>query len=448
VPLFAGKLAADGQEKAVSFARHVMSFMFICLVIFTILMEIFMPVVMHVVAPGFTDNPEQLDLTVHLSRVMFPYLVFISMVALFSGILNSTGKFAVASAAPIWLNITMILAVTVLAKYAQTPAHALAWAVFAAGIIQLVWLAHAAYRSGIILKPCLPKLDSEMKTLLKRMVPGIIGSGITQINILVSSIIATSISGAITYLYYADRVVQFPMAIIGTAMGTALLPTLSKQLKNHQKDDAIKTQNKALEVGALLTIPAAAALIVMAEPLVTMMFERGKFSDADTIATVAAMVVYACGLPAFVLLKIFTPVYFANGDTKTPVKVAAICFFANIALSIGTLSYFGHVGVALATTISSWLNIALLWGILWKRKLYSFDGQVNKNIVKIIFSACVMAAILWYLQIVLHDYLNGSLLIEVVTVSVLIGIGMVSFFGCVYIVGGHQVNYWKYLKRK
>ncbi|MCE3232044.1 MAG: putative rane protein putative virulence factor [Rickettsiaceae bacterium] len=448
VPLFAGKLTTDGKEQATSFAGHVMSFMFIVLVAFSIIMELCMPFVMHIIAPGFKGNAEQFGLSVELSRIMFPYLVFISLVALYSGILNSMGKFAVASAAPIWLNITMILAIVCFDKYTKTPAHALAWGVFAAGVIQLVWLLQAAYKAGVVLKPCVPKLDSQLKTLLKRMVPGIIGSGITQINILVSAMIATSISGAITYLYYADRVVQFPMAIIGTAMGTALLPTLSKQLKQHQTEESIKTQNKALEIGLLLTIPAAAALMVMAEPLITMMFERGKFSEADTLATKSALIAYAIGLPAFVLLKIFTPVYFANGDTRTPVKIAAICFFANIALSIGSVQYIGHVGVAFATTVSSWLNIIMLCGILMKRNLYRMDKTVNINLVKIAFSAAVMAAVLWYLQIVLKSYLESSLLIETVTVLILIVIGMVSFFAVVHLVGGHNVNYLKYLKRK
>jgi putative peptidoglycan lipid II flippase len=448
VPLFAGKLATEGQEKAVDFARHVMSFMFISLVIFTIIMEIFMPLVMHVVAPGFAASSDKFDVAVELSRIMFPYLVFISIVALFSGILNSVGKFAVSAAAPIWLNITMILAITWGSKYTETPAHSLAWGVVAAGVIQLIWLVQAAYKAGIILRPCWPKLDTELKTLLKRMVPGIIGGGITQINILVSSIIATSISGAITYLYYADRVVQFPMAIIGTAMGTALLPTLSKQLKQHLTEESIKTQNLALEVGLLLTIPAAAALMVMAEPLVTMMFERGKFSEPDTMATMHAMIAYALGLPAFVLVKIFTPVYFANGDTKTPVKIALLCFFANITLSISSMHYIGHIGVALATTLSAWINTILLCVILIKRGLYRMDRRVNINIMKITFSAAVMSAVLWYLQIVLHDYLNGRVIVEVFTVAVLIVIGMLSFFGTVYLVGGHQVNYLKYLKRK
>jgi putative peptidoglycan lipid II flippase len=450
VPLFSGKLASEGKESAISFAEHVLAFMFIILVALTIIMQIFMPEVMHVVAPGFAVNAEKFALTVHLSRVMFPYLVFISMVALFSGILNSVGRFAVGAAAPIWLNITMIFAVVYLAKFTETPAHALAWGVVMAGVIQLAWLVVASYQAGIVLRPVWPKMDKHVKTLLKRMVPGIIGGGITQINILVSSIIATSIAGAVSYLYYADRLVQFPLAIIGTALGTALLPTLSKQIKNHQTEDAIRTQNKALEIGLLLTIPAAAALLVLAGPLVSLMFERGKFTENDTIATMAALMAYSVGLPAFVLVKIFAPGFFANGDTKTPVKIALLCFFVNIALSYSSVHFFGlgHVGVALATTVSSWMNTALLCIILIKKGLYKTDRQVNNRILRIAFSAAVMTLILYYMKGLLAGYLASNLANEAYAVVALIITGMVSFFAMAYLSGGHRVNYWKYLKKK
>jgi putative peptidoglycan lipid II flippase len=239
VPLFAGKLELEGKKNAFTFASHVLSFMAAILLVLTIVMQIFMPAVMYILAPGFIDQPEKFDLAVHFGRIVFPYLLFISLMSLLSGILNSLGKFAAAAAAPIWLNLCSIFALTVLAKYTTNPAVVLSWAVVTSGLIQLVWVVVIAYKNGIFLHISIPKMDNDVKTLLKRMVPGIIGGGVTQINLWINTVIATTVAGAVSYLYYADRLVQFPLAIIGTAMGTALLPTLSKQIRGKKLEQAI-----------------------------------------------------------------------------------------------------------------------------------------------------------------------------------------------------------------
>jgi len=433
VPLFAGKLEEKGKEEAISFASHVLSFMFFILLCLTIIMQIFMPAVMHVLAPGFLGDPEKFDITVQFGRIVFPYLLFISMMSLFSGILNSLGKFAIAASAPIWLNICCIFSLLVVAKYTDTPAHALSYAVMASGVIQFLWVAVAAYKNGARVHLSMPRLDNDVKTLLKRMVPGIIGGGVTQINLWINTVIATTMASAVSYLYYADRLVQFPLAIIGTAMGTALLPLLSRQIKSKKQDDAINTQNRALEIVMIFTIPAAVALMIIAEPLISVMFERGKFGPEETAATASALMAYAIGLPAFVMIKIFAPSYFANGDTKTPVKIAIVCLIVNVTISLLLIKHIGHIGLAIATSVSSWLNTFLLCGILIKRGLYKADKQLNLRLLKVILSACLMGFVLWYLQSSLDSYLSGIFIQKLVAVSSLIIAGMATFFITSYI---------------
>ncbi len=450
VPLFSGKLTSEGKEKALNFAEHAFSFMFMVLLGFTIIMQIFMPFVMHILAPGFKDNPEQFETTVYFGRIMFPYLLLISMVSLFNGIMNSIGKFAAAAATPILLNLCTICSLLWLVKYTETPAHAVAWGVPIAGVLQLVWIVWAAKRAGIRLKPRVPELDQSVKSLLRRMVPGIIGGGVTQINLWINTVLATTISGAVSYLYYADRLVQFPLAIIGTAMGTALLPALSKQIKEHKIEDAIQTQNAGLEMVLLFTVPAAAALAVISDVIISVMFERGSFTAADTVATAHALTAYSLGLPAFVLAKVFAPVFFANGDTKTPVKIAFACLIANVAISMSLIPFLGHVGLAIATSSSSWLNIILLCAVLVKRKLYRLDKVFLNKQKNIVISAAIMSLAILYAKSALTAYLTGKLVMQVAALGFVVGLGMFVFFAAAHLTGGYKLTEVKniLLKRK
>lgn len=447
IPLFSIKLEEKGKEEAVNFASHVLSFMFVILLALTMLMQIFMPAVMYVLAPGFSDDPEKFDATVHFGRILFPYLLFISMTSLFSGILNVFGKFAVAALAPMWLNICSIFALAVVARYTNAPAEALVWAVMLSGVIQFLWVAIAAYKNGARVYLSLPKLDDDVKILLKRMVPGIIGSGATQINVWINTVMATQIAGAVSYLYYADRLAQFPLAIIGTAIGTALLPMLSRQIKAKKCDEAIQTQSSALIMAMILTIPAAVALLVLAYPLISLMFERGAFTSKDAQATAAALMAYSVGLPAFVMVKIFAPVFFANSDTKTPVKIAIVCLVANICISLVLVNYIGHVGLAVGTSFSAWLNASLLCTVLVKRQLFKFGKELIIRLLKILLSAVIMGVMLWYLQNMLAVYLSGELLIKVLAFSVLIISGVFVFFTTAHVTRCVRIGDFKRILR-
>lgn len=412
VPLFTGINTEQGIDKAKDFAERVLAFMLMILIIFTVIMEIIMPWSMIVLAPGFSGDNKQFDMAVLLTRITFPYLVFISMVSLFGAILNSIGRFAAFAASPIYLNLTLIFSLWALSKITETPAHALALGVTLSGIIQLVIIIRAARKEGIVLKLRKPKLDNEVKLLLRRMVPGMLGTGVMQINLWVDMMIGTLIPSAISYIYYADRINQLPLAMIGIAVGTAVLPLLSRYVKENNIKELHYTQSRALEIAAFFTLPASVALFVIPYPIITVLFEHGAFSGKDALATSYALSAFALGLPAFVLVKLYVPTFFAMGDTKTPVKVAVICLAVNVLLNLTfinllpALGLMPHIGLALATSCASWLNFTLLMITLKKRKMVSLDKGARLRLIRIAASAIIMgilALVGWGYKPVLGD---------------------------------------------
>ncbi len=441
VPIFAGKLATEGKEKSIIFANQVFSFMAIMLTIFSILMMIFMPYVTMVLAPGFKNNSAQFATTIELSRITFPYLLLVSLVAMQGGILNSFGRFGPPAVTSVLLNICMIISLFTLTDLTGSAAHALAWGMTISGIVQFIWLFFSNWRIGVVLKLGIPKMDESVKTLLKKMVPGIIGSSATQLNIVINTILATLIPGGVSYLYYSDRLVQFPMAIIGTAMGTALLPLLSNQFKNGNISDAISSQNKGLSFAMLFTLPAAFALAVISEPLIDLMFARGQFSIDDVAATASALTAYAFGLPAFVLIKIFTPGFFANGDTKTPVKIAILSIIFNIIISLSLINQLQYLAMAIGTSLASILNASLLCYILSRRGLFKIEKKVLIQCGKILTAAILMSLILLVQQYQLHNhFMNHGFLREAIYVMILIFSGITAFFIFLRLLGGYNVK--------
>ncbi len=309
VPLFAGLVETDGKDAARAFAEQALSVLLWTLLVFVAVVQMAMPVLMVGFAPGFVGDPAKFDLAVQLTRITFPYLLFISLVSLMAGVLNSLGRFWAAAATPILLNVCLIGAVLGLSPMMETPGHALAWGVAGAGMVQFVWLLFHCARAGMRLRLPRPRLTPKVRLLARRILPVAVGAGIYQINLLIDTIIASLLpSGSISYLFYADRVNQLPLGIVGVAVGTALLPMLSRQLRGGQAGAAMHSQNRALEFAFLLTLPAAAALIVIADPVIAVLFERGAFGPAEVRATAAALAVYAVGLPAYVLVKALTPI--------------------------------------------------------------------------------------------------------------------------------------------
>ena len=396
VPLFAAKLTDEGRASALQFASSVLSIMVVFVFVFVTILQVLMPWLMYLFAPGFADEPIKFSLAVELTRITFPYLLFISLVSIFGGVLNSLGRFAAAAATPIILNITLIGALLLATPYLPSAGHSLAWGVFLAGILQFIWLIYICRREGFFLRLPKPYLSQSLRRLLKLMAPGVLGAGVLQINLLVDVVIASLLpTGAISFLYYADRIYQLPLGVVGVAIGTALLPVLSRQLRNGEDVEAQTSINRAIEMALLLTIPATAALLVISQPIVNVLFERGVFNSVATISTSQALIAYATGLPAYVLIKVLTPSFFARQDTSTPVKIAVACVFINLVLNLTLMQILAHVGIALATSISAWINVCLLFVFLHIRGQLQIDKRLRQRACRIVFASLGMAFALW-----------------------------------------------------
>jgi putative peptidoglycan lipid II flippase len=414
VPLFAKRLEGDGATAARAFAEEAMAGLLFVLLLLTAIAEIAMPLLMYVLAPGFSETPEKFDLAVLLTRITFPYLLCMSLVALLSGALNAMGRFTMAAAAPILLNVVLILAMLLtLALELNTPQAGivLAWGVAAAGVVQLAALWMAARRAGLRFSIRAPRLSADMKHLIGLGVPGVISGGVTQLNIVIGTIIASLQAGAVSYIYYADRLYQLPLGIVGIAIGVVLLPDLARNLRAGNHRSVMDNQNRSIEFALLLTVPAAVALTVAAEPIIRVLFERGAFTVSDTIATAAALAGFAVGLPAFVLIKVFQPAFFAREDTSTPMRYAVWNMALNVAGSLvlffafRELGLMPHMGIAIATALSGWVNAYLLWSALRQREHFAADDRLRRNVQLILASSLFMGLVVWLARSALALYL-------------------------------------------
>lgn len=448
VPIFAGILGDKGEEEAQAFADQALAALLWVLLGLVIILELTMPWAMAVFAPGFFAEPEKFDLAVTLTRITFPYIIFISMVSLMAGVLNSFGKFAAAAASPILLNICLIGAVLVFAPIASTPAHALAWGVFVAGIAQFSWLAVHCRRVGFRPRLKLPTLSEDLRLLIRRTLPVALGAGIYQINLLIDTIIASFLpTGSISYLFFADRVNQLPLGVVGVAVGTALLPMLSRQIRAADDAAVQHSQNRAVEFSLLLTLPAAWALFIIADPLVRVLFERGAFGETQAAATSAALSILALGLPAYVLVKALAPGFFARGDTSSPVKVAVCAMIINIVLSLILMVPFLHVGIAMATVASSWVNAALMVYLLYRRGHFILDARFKKRLPRTVLASAGMGLVLYFVMSGLAPWLVGTELERGLALSLLIVAGLVSFATFAQISGAACFGDIKSLRR-
>ena len=428
VPLFAGTMALHGKERARVFAEDALAVLLAALLIFVLLGEIFMPLLMHVIAPGFSDDPEKFALAVALARITFPYLLFIALVALQGGVLNSVDRFAAAAATPTLLNLFLIAALLLMRRFHWDDGRALAWAVTAAGLAQFLWLMFSCARAGLALRLPWPRLTPEVRRTLAIMGPGAVGAGVTQVNLLISTALASFLpGGSVSFLYYADRLNQLPLGVVGIAVGTAILPPLSRQIRMGEHDAAAETQNRGLELALLLTLPAAVALAVLAWPILEVLFQRGAFSRADTAATAAALAAYAAGLPAFVLVKVLAPAFFARHDTATPVKVAVTAMAVNLVLTLTLMQFLAHVGIALATSCAGWLNALALLGLLLRRGHFALDRRARRNLPRIGAAALGMGVVLALLRSALAPALTASAPFRISALAGLCGTGVGAF---------------------
>ncbi|VAW17394.1 Proposed peptidoglycan lipid II flippase MurJ [hydrothermal vent metagenome] len=440
IPLFAGALERKGVLAARDLAARIISWLVVFLLVLTIIAEIFMPQIMLLFVPGFGNDAEKFQLTILLARISFPYLALMSLMAAYGALLNGLGKFLAAAFAPVMLNVVLVAALIlliILGRGQRDAATFLTFGVLIGGVGQLAIVIWALERMGFFPEMRLLEWDKDIKRFWMLALPAIVSGGVTQINIFVGTIIASGAASAISYLYYADRLYQLPLGIIGIAIGVALLPELSRHLKGGRHQQAREAQHKSLLIAMMLVMPAAAALFVLAQPIVSVLFERGAFDAKATLATAAALTAFAAGLPAFVLIKVFQPGFFAREDTMTPTILAVISVVINIALSLLLFSRFAHVGIAIATSVSAWLNALSLVGILGLRGHFRLAAAQWRQQGLILTASLAMGFVLWISANALKWVLVGSYpaLIEFLALGILVAGGMMFYFPTLHLLG-------------
>ena len=434
VPAFTSTLTLEGPRRARELAARMSTLMALWLALLVVLGMIFMPQVMRVLTPGLADEPLRFGLVVELSRITFPYLLFICLTALVSGVLNAIDKFALAAGAPLMFNLFAIVSLFALTPFVATPAHALAWGTMLSGVAQLAVVVIACHKVGMGFSlVSWPRVTPETRAVMHRMLPGVLGASVTQMSLAIDIFIASLLPvGAISYLTYADRVAQLPLGVVGAAVGTALLPVLSRQLRGGKPLSAHRSMNRAVELSLALTIPAAAALMVLAEPIVLTLFQRGALGVDEAHSVAWALRAYACGLPAFVLIKAFSPGFFARGDTATPVKIGIAVVVVNLAMSLLLSRILEHVGIALATALAAWCNAGLLLTVLTRRGHWVADRRLRRNGWRLLLAAAVMAGVLAAVEPWLFP---AQGLMKLVGLFALVALGLLTYFGATQAMG-------------
>ena len=382
------------KKKADKFADEVLILLTLVLLFIVLIAEIFTPFLVYLIAPGFYESTEKFNIAVEFTRITFPFLMFVSLSSFFSGILNSNNKFAAAAAAPIILNIVLIISLLLSYILELNFAQNLSYGVTLAGIAQLIFLfffTRKYYRPSLKLKI---SLTSKVKFFLKKLLPSIFASGVTQINILIGTIIASFEASAVSYLYYADRVYQINLAIAGIAVGTVSLPVLAKAIKKKNNLNIIKIQNKSIELCLLLSIPACLGLIIASEEIVNALFGYGNFSEKNIEMTALALKYFGYGIPAFALIKVLGNFFFARDNTKSPFYISALVVLLNISISLTFFKEIGFVIIPISTSVSTWFGVAIYFVILYKNRSLMLQNYLLRNILKIIFSTILMAMVL------------------------------------------------------
>jgi putative peptidoglycan lipid II flippase len=441
VPMFNRQV---GEEKgdltnAKRFAEDVLAVLMPVLVGFTAVMIVGAAPIVWALTGGFPDaGPEKFALTVDFTRLTFPYLALISLVSLMGGILNSLGRFSINAAAPILLNVALIAGLIGFnGPDAVTTARVQALCVTIGGILQFGWLLWACGKADVRLRLRWPRLGAPVRKLLRLILPAALGAGAVQFNLLISTALAARFlpEGAVSFLYYADRLNQLPLGLIGIGVGTAMLPALSRQLGAGNAEAAVHTQNRAIELVLLLTLPAAAALTVSATPMIRALLEHGRFLPSDTVATANALAAFALGLPAYVLIKVLTPGFHARQDTSTPVRIAVASMLVNLFGNLLLIWPLEHVGIALSTAIAAWVNAIALFVVLRRRGHFAIDARLQRSALRLLVAAAVMIVVLLALNPLIDPFTAGSWLARIAALTVLIGSGGIAYLVAARLLG-------------
>jgi len=404
VPSYTSELVKS-KSKSKIFANEIFNLLFLGLFFLILIIEFFMPAFVSLIAPGFVKNTEKIELVINLTRITFPFLIFVSLSSFFSAILNSHNKFAVASAAPIILNLVLI-GILFFGNYLNDALiYYLSYGVSIAGLLQLIFLYKFVKKFYVIKFNLKFKITNKVKFFFKKLLPSIFSSGVTQINILVGTIIASFQASAVSYLYYADRIYQINLAIAGIAIGVVILPQLSKLIYLKRKNKILQIQNKALELSMFLSLPASVALSIGSEEIISALFGYGSFTEDAVTNSAKALYYFGLGLPAFALIKVFSTFFFANHDTKTPFYISLISVILNILISIYYFKSIGFIIIPIATTISSWFNSILLFIFLKNKDLFQFNKIFFIRFAKIIFVSIIMGIFFRYLILIFENQL-------------------------------------------
>ncbi len=436
VPLFAKRLEEGDDPQG--FAQEAFAGLAGILIVLTLIAQIAMPAFVFAMASGFAGLP-QFDLAVDFGRIAFPYIIFISLAALLSGVLNATGRFAAAAAAPTILNVVFIAFMLWAATTGGNVARAVIWAIPVTGALQfgLVWW--AAARAGFRLVPRLPRLTPRLRQLAIVAAPAALASGVVQVNLLVGRQVSSYFDRAMDWMYTADRLYQLPLGVVGIAVGIVLLPELARRLAAGDGPGGQDALSRAGEIALALTIPAAVALVVIPLPLVTVLFERGLFTAADSRGTALAVAIYGAGLPAFVLQKVLQPLYFARSDTRTPFRIALWSMAVNALCAIGLAPVIGWPAAALGTTLAAWAMIVLLWvRARGMGEVARFDARFRRRVPRQVAAALIMGAVLWAGAWALAPAL-ATPLVRIAALAGLIAAGGVTYFAAAHLLGAMRL---------
>lgn len=442
VPMFAKKL--DDHGDAQRFAAEAFSGLFFTVLVISALAMIFMPGLVWLMASGFYGD-ERFALAVEYGRITFPYILLISMASMVSGVLNANGRFTAAAAAPVLLNLLFIAAMGLARYRGWDMGLTLAWATPLTGLAQLAVVWWDAHRTGWTFKPRRPRLSPDMRRLLVVALPAAFAGGVVQLNLLIGRQVGSQFDGAIAWLSYSDRLYQLPLGVVGAAVAVVLLPELARRLRADDHAGGQSAYSRATEFGLFLTLPAAFAIAVIAVPMVSTLFERGQFTAEDTLQTARALVVYALGLPAFVLQKILQPLYFAREDTKTPFRYALYSMVVNAAVAFGLMGSMGFLAAALGTTIAAWVMVGQLWwGTRSMGQAARADARLRRTAPRIVLASALMAVALWFLR----DGLAAAGVGRIPGLAVLVFGGAVIYFTLAFVTGAYRISELKAAVRR
>ena len=442
IPMFSEKLVSSKKD-ATKFSGKIFTLLLLTLTVLTLILQITMPYLMVLIAPGFFANGEKYELAVTLCRITIPYVIFVSITALFGGMLNSVKKFAAFAFVPIIMNVS-IIAITPLLQDEYTAQYGISYALIIAGILQVTFMYFCLHRAGLGFPFLFRPKDKEVQKLIKNMGPATMSSGAQQLNLFISQSIASFLPGVVSILSYADRLYQLPLSLIGVTFGTILLPELSQIYKKKNYSKANKLQNKAIKIAFTISIPAMCGLFILASPIIHLIYERGEFNSNDTILTANALAAFSFGLPAFVLAKILTPIFYANLDTKTPFRITIYSLLANTSLNIILMIPFGYIGIAIGSSIASWFNVWLLNKYAKQYGNFQITKETKLFTLKIILSSLLMLSGVIATQYYFgYLFYSNNFIIKILSLLGTIAFAIALFIICAYFFKVHRALFVK-----